>query len=158
MTLAMNTKIQKAELLEIVKKNREAHVAEVKKAREQWKTKMVRMAKLIVEAGPKLRRFPKALEALDQVPQSHARDFDDAIRALELHHDDIIELSPHNFEQLVLNRWSWSDSHVYMNFAYGVTGATGPTGDTGSTGQSGNAALDEIPDEIVTDFAKGELE
>jgi len=146
----MNTKIKRDDLIKIVRQNRDVHIAEVLKLREQWRKKMLVMAAKIVEVGPKLRKFPQALQALRNEPVSHTRDFDDAIRMLELTTEDIIDLTPPNFQCLVLNRWNWTDNHVYMNHTYGANNSTGLMGETGEE-------FEEIPAEINTDFVDGEI-
>jgi hypothetical protein len=153
----MSVMVDRKKVIEIVKQNKEAHIAEVIEAKKRWQTKMMQLAQKIIEVGPKLKKFPRALHLLRSEPESHAKDFDKALKMLELDVRDTIELPPRLFGQLILNQWDWSGSHSYMNFAYGVTGATGPCGDTGSTGLAGEYEDEERPDEIAPEISKDEL-
>jgi hypothetical protein len=98
------------------------------------------------------------------MPKCHVREIDRVLRMLELTEDPVIELSPRDFNRLVLGEWEWAHEFYCANMMYGVTGATGPTGPTGSTGATGYSPDDDEDEEvrmigeIVADLNADEVE
>ena len=158
--------IKREDLLERVKKAREAHVEQYKKAKASWKKKLLAAAQAIVDAGERVRKYPGVLTELSRMPTCHTASFDRAIKLLELTVEEQIALEPHDFDKLIMGKWSWRETFVYTNAAYGVTGPTGPTGPTGEVGYTGTtgAGFDEDgelvdrPDELIVELANDELE
>ena len=133
----MSIKVKKAELIERLEKEREAHIEQHKKAVVAWREKLVRIAERIVEHGDKVVRFPKSLSRLEDTPELHVDWFDNVLTMLKMSVEDELVLSPRDFNEIVLGERPWTRSWAVMNFMY--TGATGPTGPTGSTGSTGSA-------------------
>ena len=110
----MNTvQIERKELLRILKENKEKHVQEYNEAIVERNIVVVeQMRELIVqfESGE------KDLEHITfPLPKSQEKEYNKAIRMVELDVRDSIELSEHDFEQWVLDEWGWK--HVFASTA-----------------------------------------
>lgn len=108
--------VEKTKLLETVRKNREGHRALFIRAMEGFKKEahdeLNRLAEDVVKG-----RGVKLHAELD-VPQDHTRDYDNAIAQLEWEMADIVSISHAQFNQLVLDKWGWSEQFVTSNAKY----------------------------------------
>lgn len=110
---------KKTEVLDALRKNREEHQQIVKEAREGYvaKARVALSAKLDELASGKL----AALQFGLSVPQDYTKDYDTAIRMLELHTEDHVKLEEQMVRCFVLNQWDWMDSFLFSNSAYSAT-------------------------------------
>ena len=101
-------KLDKKELLDIVKDNKVKHVKEVQESIKDYKKAALKVAKEHVELAKTgdLDSIAK-IKAMPQRPQSYEDSYTRAIRMLELSVDDVIELEEQIFNQLVLDEWNW---------------------------------------------------
>ncbi len=114
-----SVKLSKAELLNIVRSNKEKHIAEYAESVEDYKVAVLNIAKdhlKLAKTGDtnefkKFAHFPVA-------PQSYEDSYTRAIRMLELSVDDVIELEDDVFGQLVLDEWHWKQSFSVANSTY----------------------------------------
>ncbi len=129
--------ISKADLLKVLKENREAH-NEVYKAATQAYTDAIRAyLETVAERVKALAKDIKkrlenvseaALENLrspfpsaqPQKPVSHEDSYDAAIRKVELSVHDEFTLDESDFNQYILNNWSWSVSFLNNATSYGT--------------------------------------
>jgi hypothetical protein len=135
-------KMSKEVLLGAVKENKERHVALYNEAVTDYKTKSLELLavkqkefkatadalKKKVENSdkPVLLTLPHSLLNVSEVkfPTSHEKDYDKIIRMLELSVDEQITLSDQDFEQYVLDQWSWKgefETVFSSNKLYGVS-------------------------------------
>jgi len=98
-----SVKINKDELLGIVKNNRSKHIDEFVEAVEDYKS--------FLDQFKNLKYTPAA-------PKSYENSYDKAIRMLELSVEDVIEIDDTTFNQLVLDDWNWKDNFISSNFLY----------------------------------------
>lgn len=115
-------KVKKSELLDVLKKNRKQHRQIFLEATEGYrKAAIAELDSMLADAkdGRKIRRSLSLTE-----PQDQTRDYDRAIRMMEMSQDDIIELDESDFAQYVLDDWSWKRQFLFSNSAYSAT-ATG---------------------------------
>lgn len=121
-----SVKINKAELLDIVRKNQQSHIAAHLEAVEDYKVVALQIAKKnlrLAKTGD-----PNAIsesQALPRAPESYEDHYRRAIRMLELSVEDVIELEEDIFNQLVLNEWSWkhhfsATASTYKTFISGA--------------------------------------
>lgn len=105
------------ELLKAVKENREKHVADYKEAfinyRKLLKTELSDLVARVEKGGEidhniRLRK-----------PESHEREYDQAIRMLEMTGDREIELDGQTFAKLVMDEWEWQQSFTTNTKSYG---------------------------------------
>lgn len=121
-----SVQINRTQLLGIVQENMTKHVAEYLEAVEDHKTLCTKIAneniKLAksnlkkVEAG-ELDKI-ESYKALPQKPSSYESDYKRAIRMLELSVDTVIDVSEEDFNQLVLDEWTWKRAFIMSNTTY----------------------------------------
>jgi hypothetical protein len=108
--------VEKAKLLEAVKKNREAHRGIFLKAMEGFKkayiAELERMSQAVI--ANKEMQLHIALE----MPQDHTKDYDKAIAQLEWDTAEVIPINHQQFNNFVLDEWGWSQQFSTSNAAY----------------------------------------
>lgn len=114
-----SVKIDKTELLKIVRENKTKHVAEYEEAVADYKAGVVKLAKenLKLANSGDLSKITK-IKAAPQGPVSYEDNYTRAIRMLELSVDSVIELEEDVFNQLVLDEWAWKRAFTAMSASY----------------------------------------
>lgn len=101
-------KVNKASLLEIVKKNREEHGGAFAEAQKAYREVAIKALDEQLAAARENRPFQlRVLFALEP-PQDHTTDYDRSIRMLEMSVDNEIVISEQEFQQYVQDIWGWS--------------------------------------------------
>lgn len=103
-----SVKINKYELLNIVRENKDKHVKDYEEAVNDYKAAAIKLAASHVElaATGELDKIAQ-IKAMPAKPSSYEKEYDRAIRMLELSVEDVIELEEEIFNQLVLDEWTW---------------------------------------------------
>lgn len=113
------TRINKHQLLEIVRDNMAKHVAEYIEAtvgfNEQFWERVASLSKLKDEKEARDRAG--AIYSM-QKPVSHEADYKRVIRMLELSVDDVIEIGEHEFMQYVQDEWAWKQQFAATTSLY----------------------------------------
>jgi hypothetical protein len=114
-----SVKVEKNELLGIVRDNKKKHVKEFDEAVKDYKKAALKVAKEHVEFAKTgdLEQIAK-IKAMPQKPTSYEKDYERAIRMLELSVESVIELEEDIFNQLVLDEWTWKHAFVASNSLY----------------------------------------
>lgn len=114
-------KMNRLELLEIVRANKEKHIAEFIEAVADYKVLVLKIAQgnVKVAKSADLEKF-KNLKPTPAAPVSYEDSYKRAIRMLELSVEDIIEVEEDVFNQLVLDEWSWKRSFTAASMSYKV--------------------------------------
>lgn len=114
-----SVKLNKVELLGIVRENKAKHILEYKEAVEDY----INAARTIVnynvdkinqgtvESIAKCKSIPSA-------PKSYEDEYNRAIRMLELSVEAEIDLDADVFNQLVLDEWTWKNNFALMASTY----------------------------------------
>jgi hypothetical protein len=112
-------KINRKELLDIVRENATKHVANYDEAVEDFKKAVLKIAtdNLVLAQTGELEKFTKIKNNI-QPPVNYATSYTRAIRMLELSVDEVIEVEEDVFNQLVLDEWSWKNSFVASSALY----------------------------------------
>lgn len=117
-----NITVNKANLLNTLRTNRDAHRAEYEAAVEIYKRRFVEEAEKF--AAEALRRVTQGLPFLDfvwlPVPEEHTDDYDRVIQLMEWELADEVELSEGDFRQYVLNEWGWMTSFASNTRSYSL--------------------------------------
>ena len=119
-----DVKVNRTELLDIVRKNKEKHIKEFNEAVEDFKKAVVKIAEenlKLVQTG-NLDEIAK-VKVNPSKPASYESSYTRAIRMLELSVDENIELDSHTFDQLVLDNWEWKQVFSSSNSTYKVLSA-----------------------------------
>lgn len=109
-------RISKGDLVSTLIINRNAHETEYKKAVEGYCVKMVEFLKekvSILATGN-----PVDVSISDFPPESHADDYNRALKMLEMSVDETIELTESEFRQLVEDNWSWQANFKAASMKY----------------------------------------
>jgi hypothetical protein len=114
-----SVKVEKNELLGIVRDNKKKHIKEYNESVKDYKAAAVKVATEHVELAMTgdLEQIAK-IKAMPQKPTSYEKDYERAIRMLELSVEDTIELEEDIFNQLVLDEWHWKNAFVASNSLY----------------------------------------
>jgi hypothetical protein len=114
-----SVKMNRLELLKIVKENATKHVADYDEAVEDYKLAVVKLAKanLKLANSGELEQIRK-IKNLPQAPANYAENYTRAIRMLELSVEDTIDVEEHIFNQLVLDEWGWKQQFVAQSALY----------------------------------------
>lgn len=118
----MNATVQRLNLLNIVKKNREQHKAVVEEATENYRSAAIAELKQAIADAKSGKRIWRASSL--RPPMNQTADYDRAIRMLEMNTLDVVELEESEFSQLVLGKWNWAGQFTASNSRY-VTSDTG---------------------------------
>jgi len=112
-------KVNRNELLDVVRKNREQHRKIFEEAIEGYRSAAIKELDAMLneaKAGKRIRRTDSLVEPVDQT-----REYNKVIRMLEMSTEDVIELQEHEFSQYVLDDWGWKGQFLASNSAYSST-------------------------------------
>lgn len=112
-------KMNRPELLDIVRVNKEKHIAEFIEAVADYKLLVMKIAQsnLKLAKTADLEEF-KNIKSVPASPVSYEDSYRRAIRMLELSIEDIIEVEEDVFNQLVLDEWSWKRGFTAATMSY----------------------------------------
>lgn len=111
-----SVKIKKQDLLEALRKNREEHRTVFEEALEGYRKRVIEVL------GERLRAARKG-EKIDMTfrlaePMDQTKDYDRVIRMMEMSTEEIIELGEHEFQQYVMDEWTWAKGFSVNNSSY----------------------------------------
>lgn len=114
-----SVKINRVELLGIVRQNKENHVKAFNESVEDYKVLVLKITKenLRLAKTANLDELSK-IQGLPQRPVSYEESYSRCIRMLELSVDEIIELDEPSFNEIVLDEWGWKRSFAAAGMAY----------------------------------------
>jgi len=114
-----SVKMNRLELLKIVKENATKHVADYDEAVSDYKVAVAKLAKANLKLANtgELEQIRK-IKNLPQSPTNYADNYTRAIRMLELSVEDTIDVEEHIFNQLVLDEWGWKQQFVAQSAMY----------------------------------------
>ncbi len=105
----------KAEILEILRKNRETHIKNAEEAQEIYQKQVVKHLQEQIERvsnGDPLVPFAK------QAPRTFEKEYNKFIRMFELQVGDEVELTTEEFNQFVMDEWGWSQQFAMTTMQY----------------------------------------
>lgn len=107
-----------ANLLEVIRENREAHREQFEAAIEAWQATVLRHLQRAVDAARAGKEY-RTHFVLPQ-PEDHTDDYDDVIGMLELHTEPTVTLGTREFRQYVTDDWDWKDHFTRTAASYTV--------------------------------------
>lgn len=112
-------KVKRAELLDVVKKNREEHRKLFEEAQVGFRARVIeRLDKMLSDARAGV-RYDLMVSLAPPIDQT--KDYDRIIKALEMSVDEEIELDEREFAQYVMDDWQWKQNVLATNSAYTVS-------------------------------------
>ena len=112
-------KVEKAELIGILKKNRAAHRDIFDEASAEFRKEVIKLLDSRLAEARAGKRISLRIDLVQ--PMNQTEEYDQAILMCEMSVDDQIELSHENFRNYVLDKWHWRDQFIASNSAYSAT-------------------------------------
>jgi chromatin segregation and condensation protein Rec8/ScpA/Scc1 (kleisin family) len=111
-----NVKVNKKDLLAVLKTNREKHLIEFNSASKIFiQDAIEKLTEMLTQAKTK----NKIIQSLGLVePVSYVHSYDTAVKMLEMSIEDVIELSQQEFTQYVEDSWGWKQSFMTTTSFY----------------------------------------
>lgn len=114
-------KVEKKELLKIMKKNRKAHHDIVVEAQEGFRAKVVERLDEMLKLASKGKKID--INVGLTMPQDFTAEYDTIIGMLELDTSDVVKLDQQQYKQWVEDDWGWTRSFTTSNAFYSVAAA-----------------------------------
>lgn len=114
-------KVKKADLLAILKRNREAHNGVFLEAQVGFRKAVVSALEARLACARKGKRIEQYLNLPE--PENHTRDYDRIISMLRMDLSDEVELSEGDYAQYVLDDWDWKRQFLGTNRSYSARAA-----------------------------------
>lgn len=105
-----NVKMNRLELLKIVKANAKKHVTDYDEAVIDYKAAVIKVAKANLKIANTGELEKLVFQKMPTTPVNYADNYTRAIRMLELSVEDTIDVEEHIFNQLVLDEWGWKQA------------------------------------------------
>lgn len=117
----MITRMKKEELVKVLEENMAAHNEIFEEALEGYHKEAVGILEEHIAAikSGKVRRVVFHLPE----PEDHTKDYERVIAMIVANEDDVISLEEYEFQQYVLDDWSWKRQFLTSNSAYSATAA-----------------------------------
>lgn len=119
------------EVLGILRTNRAKHIKIVEEANEGY---LKRVREVLERELKKMQEAtsPVAVAVFLHAPQDYTREYDVAIRMLELHTEPSVQLTSEQVRQLVMDDWGWKRQFLLSNSAYSETATRAVAADPGA--------------------------
>jgi hypothetical protein len=108
--------VKRSELLEILKKNREAHHEVFLKAVEGYQAEALKRLQAKIKAI-KANKLVKMFISLP-IPEDKTNDYDRVIKMMEMDTRSEIELTEQEFACYVMDSWDWKQQWTTSNYTY----------------------------------------
>lgn len=109
-------KLEKKELLVVLKQNRTDHRKIFEEALEGFRVKAIEYLEKRLEAAKAGQKFGLQFDLIQ--PEDHTKDYDRIIRMLEMSTDAVVEMTQHEFSMYVQDEWLWQRNWLHSNSAY----------------------------------------
>lgn len=116
-----NIKVKKEDLLKVLRDNRAKHRQIYEEAIEGYRKTVITEFERRLEDAKAGRKIDIRF-SLPQ-PQDQTKDYDRAIGMLEMTIEDVIQLQEHEYQQYVMDDWSWKQNFLTSNSTYSGTAA-----------------------------------
>lgn len=110
-----SVKLNKDELLGIVRENKDKHVAAYKEAVKDFQIAVIKICNENMEI---LSAGGIDIKPLPHKPMTYESNYNRAIRMLELSVDTVVELDQYEFAKLVQDEWEWKQIFDTSNATY----------------------------------------
>ena len=111
-------KMNRLELLDIVKENKNKHIKEYIESVEDYKVAALKITQLNFKMAKTAELEKFKFKSIPSKPTSYEDNYTRAIRMLELSVEEIIDVEEHIFNQLVLDEWGWKQQFSTLTASY----------------------------------------
>jgi hypothetical protein len=112
-------KIAKAELIKVLKINRDAHHSIFLEALDGYRKEVIKQLEKSLDDAKAGKKVRQTLELVE--PMNQTKDYDRAIRMLEMSIESVVDITEHEFQCYVQDDWSWKSQFVGSNINYSST-------------------------------------
>lgn len=116
-------RVSKDELLDKIRGNAAEHHQIFEEALDGWHKAVIQRLEEMVADAKAGRDI--ALHVGLQRPEDHSDDYESVIALLEMSQDDELEITFHDFQQYVMDKWGWQNQFLMSSTAYGSETARG---------------------------------
>lgn len=111
--------VSKTALLEILRKNREEHLKIFEESFSKFKERLAAVLESLLQRVSE-GKIPGYLDEIAKVtePENHTREYDRAIKMLEMEIAENVTISARQFASLVEDEWDWSARWAHSNVHY----------------------------------------
>jgi len=109
--------VESSALLASLKENRGQHEKEFRRLKHVY---VDTVKGILTKALEELGVGDMPVLTIPEQPRSHLREYDQAIRMVEMSTDTKITLSNREFAEFVMDEWDWKQQFDLMKTAYGV--------------------------------------
>lgn len=121
-----SVKINKENLIEILKKNAKSHQEKYEKAYKNWVIAYKEMLEKLTKKAEKGKPIPFHKIKLDK-PKSYLASYEETIGMLELSVEENIVLTQNDYRQFVLDKWSWTNEFAFSSASYNSSSSSSST-------------------------------
>ncbi len=108
--------VKKAELLESLRKNREAHRTTFLDAQKGYREAVIKELDQMLADAREGKNIRKSVEL--PTPYDHTSDYDRVIKMLEMCVHDEIKITDSQFQQFVMDDWKWKQQFADVASGY----------------------------------------
>lgn len=111
--------VKKTELLKVLKKNRAEHRKIYEEAVEGYRRLVIGEFTRRLDDAKQGRKIDTVLRVTE--PRDQTKDYDRAIRMIEMDTSDVVSLNEEDFANYVMDDWGWMQNFLLSNSAYSAT-------------------------------------
>ena len=115
--MSLSVRVNKSDLLAVLKKNRETHRENYERARDGFIKLLTKELEDKLDMIREGERIPQ-LHFDNRQPEDHTDEYDTIIGMLEMSTDGTIELSYQQYQQWVEDNWNWKQLWTTSNTQY----------------------------------------
>jgi hypothetical protein len=110
-------RVKKDDVLSALQANREEHRQIFEEAIKNWKDQVIiRLEEMVEKAKKDINEVVLSVGLVR--PQDHTKDYNRAIKMLEMSQDDELELTQSDFAQFVMDDWGWQRDFLTTSSNY----------------------------------------
>jgi len=113
-----NVTVKVADLLDLLKKNRDRHKEQFELAGQGYWKKVNQTIQKLSDKRNDPKRTPDDISISIKKPVSHLEEYDTAIEMLKMHIGETFELSKEDFQNYAMDKWEWKRDWTTTNSGY----------------------------------------
>ena len=112
--------VRKSDLITVLTENREKHLVEYKVMKDRYyESLMIEIKNIIPDIESKIKINLNPLKNVP-TPKLNVGSYDRAIKMSEMSVEDELEMTEQEFNELVMDEWSWSRDFTLSKMTYGI--------------------------------------
>ena len=111
-------KVNKDDLIKILKENRDKHIYMYKDAFAGYRTKLIAKLKKAMKLAIEYKEYITVISMPAPKPINHESDYNLAIGMLNMHVEENIKISNDQYRNFILDDWSWKGTFTSSTSSY----------------------------------------